>query len=83
MTRDEILEELRSTMQEMFEVEADQVQLDSHLIDDFGLDSIAAIDMAVRLQELTGTRVEEAQLKALRTIEDVVVLVERAIAARE
>ena len=83
MTRDEILEELRSTMQEMFEVEADQVQLDSHLIDDFGLDSIDAIDMAVRLQELTGTRVEEAQLKALRTIEDVVVLVERAIAARE
>ena len=82
MTRDEILGELSSAMQEMFEVEAADVTPTSHLIEDLGLDSIDAIDMAVRLQELTGTRVEEAELKALRTIEDVVDLVEKTLAAR-
>ena len=82
MTRDEILAELRQAMHEMFEVDAADVTLGSHLIDDLGLDSIDAIDMAVRLQELTGSRVGEAELKALRTIEDVVVLVEQALAAR-
>lgn len=82
MTRDEILAELRQAMHEMFEVDAADVNLGSHLIDDLGLDSIDAIDMAVRLQELTGSRVGEAELKALRTIEDVVVLVEQALAAR-
>jgi len=82
VTRDEILAELRQAMHEMFEVDAADVTLGSHLIDDLGLDSIDAIDMAVRLQELTGSRVGEAELKALRTIEDVVVLVEQALAAR-
>lgn len=82
MTRDEILSELRKTMEEMFEVPPGDVKPESHLIDDLGLDSIDAIDMAVRLQEMTGTSVEEAALKELRTVDDVVGLVERVMAAR-
>lgn len=82
MTGDEILEEVRAALQEMFEVQPERVQLDSHLIDDLGLDSIDAIDMAVRLQELTRATVQEAELKALRTVRDVVALIERMQAAK-
>jgi len=80
VTKDAIFEELRRTMVEMFEIDASEVTLESHLIDDLGLDSIDAIDMAVRLQELTGKRVQEAELKSLRTVSDVVLLVERMAA---
>lgn len=80
MSKQEILGHVRAAMAELFELEPAAIDLDAHLIDDLDLDSIDAIDMAVRLQELTGKRVEEDELKALRTVGDVVALVERVAA---
>lgn len=80
MTRDAIFDELHRTMVEMFEIEPADVTLESALAEDLGLDSIDAIDMAVRLQELTGKGVQEEALRALKTVGDVVDLVERITA---
>lgn len=81
MTRDEILGGLRTTMVELFELPPEDIQLEAHLIDDLGLDSIDAIDMAVRLQEMTGRRVAEEELRKVRTVADVVDFVIRHTAA--
>lgn len=75
MSRDEILAHVRGAMSELFELDEAEITLESHLINDLDLDSIDAIDMAARLQELTGRRVPEDALKAIRTISDVVDLV--------
>jgi acyl carrier protein len=53
-----------------------EIQLDSNLIEDIDLDSIDAIDMTVRLEEKTGLSFEEEELKSLRTIGDVVDLID-------
>ena len=82
MSKDEVFGRVRDTMVELFELDAGSVTLDAHLIDDLDLDSIDAIDMAARLQELTGRRVPEDALKAIRTISDVVDLVHAELAAR-
>jgi acyl carrier protein len=82
MSKDEIFGRVRDTMVELFELDAAAITLDAHLIEDLDLDSIDAIDMAARLQELTGRRVPEDALKAIRTIGDVVELVHRELAAR-
>lgn len=78
-TRERILDELVQTMVEMFEMEPADVVPEAHLIDDLDLDSIDAIDMAVRLQEMTGKRVDEESLRQVRTVGDVVDLVERLV----
>lgn len=77
MTRDEILEHVRRSLIELFELEPGDVRPEANLYEDLDLDSIDAVDMAVRIQELTGRRVEEKALREARTVNDLVSLVER------
>ncbi len=81
MNRDEIFEKVRDILAEMFEIDPATVKLESQLVQDLDLDSIDAIDMVVKLQELTGKRVEEAKLRKVRTVGDVVDLVESHLGA--
>jgi acyl carrier protein len=83
MSREEILAHVTRAMAELFELEPAAIRADSHLIDDLDLDSIDAIDMAARLQDLTGRRVPEEGLKSIRTVADVVDLVMNQLAERE
>ncbi|MBM4341818.1 MAG: acyl carrier protein [Deltaproteobacteria bacterium] len=80
MTRDEIFARIADLLVEMFELNRDDITLQSHLVNDLDLDSIDAIDMVVKLQEITGKRVPEDQLRKVRTIADVVDLVQAQLA---
>jgi acyl carrier protein len=71
-SRDEIFAIVREVLQKEFDIDASKLTPDTDLIDDLDLDSIDAIDMAVRLEERTGLHFEDDDLKALRTIRDVV-----------
>ena len=79
MNRDEILSEIRTSLHEMFEIEPDKIIESARLREDLDLDSIDAIDLAVKLKGLLGRRVELSLLKELRTVSDVVDLVENEI----
>lgn len=79
MTREEIYDRIRTTLIENFEIAPERVTIDSHLMDDLELDSIDAIDMAVRIQKMTNVRVEEEDLRKLRTVRDTVDLVARLV----
>ena len=79
VSRNEILAEIVRTMSETFEMEADEIKPESRLFEDLDLDSIDAIDMAVKMQDLTGKRVDEDSLRTLRTVNDVVDLAERLL----
>jgi acyl carrier protein len=76
MTREEVEGRVVSLMSEMFELRPEVLKPEAKLFDDLGLDSIDAIDMVVKLQEMTGRRVNDAELKTVRTVKDVVDLVE-------
>jgi acyl carrier protein len=80
MTRDEIFIQVQKNLSEMFSLDAGSIAEDSRLRDDLDLDSIDAIDLAVKLQELTGKRVEESALREVRTVRDVVDLIQRTLA---
>jgi acyl carrier protein len=77
MTRDDIAARVKSTMCEMFELSEARVTPDADLRHDLGLDSIDAVDLAVRFQELTGRKVPLSDLMTIKTVADVVDLVER------
>ncbi|HRE87837.1 MAG TPA: acyl carrier protein [Myxococcota bacterium] len=75
MNRDEILQRVQAVFTELFEIEPERVQPAARLVEDLDLDSIDAIDMVVKLQELIGKRVEETELRRVRTVEDIIELV--------
>jgi acyl carrier protein len=79
LSRDEILAELKRELCALFELDPAQITLEARLNDDLDLDSIDAVDLAVRLQELTKKRIRPEQFKAVRTVKDVVDAVEEML----
>jgi acyl carrier protein len=71
MTRDEILAALSATLTELFEVPPEKITLEATLFEDLDLDSIDAVDLVVRLQDLTGRKIKPEQFKTVRTVGDV------------
>ena len=72
MSRDEIFATLSDYLREMFEVPAESITLEARLFEDLDLDSIDAVDLVVRLQDLTGKKIKPDQFKTVRTVSDVV-----------
>jgi len=70
--RDDILQVIKQIMLEMFEIEEELVTLDARLSEDLDFDSIDAVDMIVKLKEITGKAVKAEDFKNARTINDVV-----------
>lgn len=71
-----VFEMLRDVLAAEFEIEPASVTLEAHLLDDLDLDSIDAVDMLARLRELTGKEIAAETLKDVRTVGDVVALVD-------
>ena len=72
LSRDELFENLRDNLEEMFEVPREKVTLDARLYEDLDLDSIDAVDLVVKLQEVSGKRIKPDVFKSVRTVEDVI-----------
>jgi len=71
-TDQELLEQLKIILSEEFDIDADLVKADANMYEDLGIDSIDAVDLIVRLRELTGKRVPPEEFKSVRTIGDIV-----------
>jgi len=72
MTRDDIFEEVKAILVELFEVEPEQVILEANLYEDLDIDSIDAVDMMVKLRALTGKKIDPEAYKKIRTVHDTV-----------
>jgi acyl carrier protein len=81
LSRDEVLTRLKSYLEELFEIPAEKVTPETRLFEELDLDSIDAVDLIVRLQELTGRRIKPEEFKSVRTVGDVLDCVERLLAA--
>lgn len=79
MTDSQILEHLRAVLSSSFEIEAERITPQANLFSDLDLDSIDAVDLAIKLQELTGKRIKPEDFKGIRTIGDVVGTVRRLL----
>ena len=75
LTQEQVLAQLREWMQELFEIEPEDIQLDSNLYEDLDVDSIDAVDLVIKIKELTGKQVEPDDFKAVRTVQDVITVI--------
>ncbi len=71
LTQDEIYARLRSYLEDMFEVPPEKISREARLFEDLDLDSIDAVDLVVKLQELTGRKFKPEEFKSVRTVGDV------------
>ncbi|CAM2070335.1 acyl carrier protein [Sulfidibacter corallicola] len=76
-TREEILGQVRHVLVETFELDPGDIVPDAHLYHDLDLDSLDAIDLAVKLGTHTGIKLKEEEMKAIRTVADIVDFVHR------
>ena len=80
MTRDEIFARVRELLTKTFGLPAEKIKPTALLQQDLDLDSIDAVDLVVYLQDWTGREVPEEALRAVRTVDDVVSMVETHLA---
>jgi acyl carrier protein len=80
-TQEEIFLTIRQLMTEMFELAPEDIVLNANLRQDLDIDSIDAVDLMVRLRDITGKRINPDDFKNAHTIQDVVDTVYRIILA--
>ncbi|MDE3272008.1 acyl carrier protein [Pseudoalteromonas sp. SSM20] len=71
-TQQEIFAVLTDILVEEFEIDQDDISLEANLYQDLDLDSIDAVDLVVKLREITGKKIDPEAFKQVRTVEDVV-----------
>lgn len=76
-SRQENLEQLATILGELFDTPQDKIVPEAKLYEELDLDSIDAIDLVVRLQNLTGKRVNPEDFKQVRTVNDVLDCLEK------
>ncbi|MEE3350029.1 MAG: acyl carrier protein [Candidatus Gastranaerophilaceae bacterium] len=71
-SKEEIYNKLCEILEEEFEIDKTLLNSDANLFTDLDLDSIDAVDLAVRLQQFTDKRISPEEFKQIRTLDDVV-----------
>jgi acyl carrier protein len=80
MTDQQILDNLKTILAETFEIDAKLVTPEANLFGELDLDSIDAVDLAIKLQEMTGKRIKPEEFKSVRTVGDVIATVQSLLA---
>ncbi len=76
MDREAIYDQIAQYLETAFEVPRHLIKPDASLIEELNLDSIDAVDLMVRLQEITGKKVSPEDFEKVRTINDVIDIVQ-------
>jgi acyl carrier protein len=81
MTQPDIFLTLKNTLIEQFELDPESITPAARLREDLDLDSIDAVDMIIKMQELTGCKISPEEFKQVRTVGDVEQVVRRLVEA--
>jgi len=77
--RADIFQDVSRELHALFDIELQDITPEARLYEDLDLDSIDAVDLIVRLQEITKKRIKPEQFKSVRTVKDVVDAVEELV----
>jgi acyl carrier protein len=80
MTKEEIYPWIVDMLHEMFELDKAKITPQANLYNDLDIDSIDAVDLAVKLKQLTGKRLQPEVFKSVRTVQGVVNALEGLLA---
>lgn len=76
MTHDEVYSKVKEILVKDFDIDESLVKPAALIADDLELDSIDAVEMIVKLKPFIDGKIEPADFKSVKTVEDVVALVQ-------
>jgi len=79
MRPQDVFQTLKDTLVEQFDLEPAKIIPEARLAEDLDLDSIDAVDMIIKLQEMTGRKVSPEDFKSVRTVGDVQQVIEKLL----
>ena len=71
-SKEEIYASVVDILHEMFELDKAKITPEANLYTELDIDSIDAVDLVVKLNQLTGKRIGPEVFKIVRTVQDVV-----------
>ena len=73
MTKEELFGKIQEVLESDFEIEKDNVKMDSKLFEDLDLDSIDAVDLLSKLKQyMPGKQIDPEMFKNAKTVENVI-----------
>ncbi|MCQ2388565.1 MAG: acyl carrier protein [Kiritimatiellae bacterium] len=82
-SREEILNAIADVLVAEFECDRAALAPETRLFEDLDLDSIDAVDLVVRLQNMTGLKVKAEDFKQIRTLGDVADVVAKLMSEQQ
>jgi acyl carrier protein len=76
-SQDEILDRVRATLLELFKLDGSRVTPQARLYEDLEIDSIDVVDLMDEVQRVTGKKVGPDDFRSVRTVGDLVVVIDR------
>ncbi|MGL5977795.1 MAG: acyl carrier protein [Erysipelotrichaceae bacterium] len=71
-----MFEQVKEVLIDAVNVDEEQITLEATLKDDLGIDSLAAVELVLELESTFDIRVDDAELMELKSVQDIVSLVE-------
>ncbi|MCG8316627.1 MAG: acyl carrier protein [Pseudomonadales bacterium] len=71
-TKEDVFAKLQEILVDLFEIEESDITLEANLYEELDIDSIDAVDLVVKLKEITGKKIQPEEFKSARTVQDVV-----------
>jgi acyl carrier protein len=71
-TREEVLDQIRAALVELFEIAPERITLEARMNEDLEIDSIDAVDLLDRLRRQTGRKISAEDFRSVRTVGDLV-----------
>jgi acyl carrier protein len=76
-SRSELLEHIRHTLVELFQLPREVITPEARLFDDLEIDSIDVVDLMEEIRQFTGKKVTVEDFRAVRTVSDLVDVLQR------
>lgn len=70
-------QEIRNLITDIIEIEPSQIDLDSHLVEDLGMDSMMALEILASLEKKYHITIPEEELPRLTTLAQAIELVKK------
>lgn len=71
-----MFEQVKDALVESLNIDGEEIKLESHLKEDLGIDSLAAVELSLDLETEFDVEISDEELAALVTVEDIVKLIE-------
>lgn len=71
-----MLEKIKEVLEEAVNADKDKVVPEARLQEDLEIDSLAAVELALELEDSFGIEIEDEELANLKTVQDILDLIE-------